>query len=155
MKNLRQRCRGAAAERGRRGFTLIEALAAIGVMMIVIPVLLRGFSIAGSIATNARRRAEATAMAQSKMDEIIATQSWQTGMAAGDEKVGIYSYHYEPALENWDSGEVGIQVLRVTVSWDVPPADRRNVALTTLLWQPGSTIQTSSSNGRLSGGALP
>jgi Tfp pilus assembly protein PilV len=152
MKSLKTNyCPGVgSASGGRRGFSLIEALAAIGVMMVVIPVLLRGFGIAGAIATHARQRTDATALAQSKLDEIIATQSWLEGMTVGDEKVGVYTYHYEAAMDNWDSGEVGIQRLTLTVTWDVGPSQTRNIQLTTLLWQPGSTIQTTSS-----GAAMP
>ena len=157
MKSLttESRPRNGTARSGRRGgFTLIEALAAIMVMIIVLPVLLRGFGIAGAIATHARQRADATALAQSKLDEIIATQSWQTGMPSGDEKVGVYTYHYAPTLTDWDSGEVGVQVLTMTVIWDVGPNETRKVELNTLLWQPGSTIQTNSSSSGLSGGLL-
>jgi type II secretory pathway pseudopilin PulG len=145
------------AQRRREGFTLIEALAAIMVMVIVIPVLLRGFGIAQLTAVHSLRRAESTAIAQSKLDEIIATQSWATtGLPAGDETVGQNSYHFEATLTDWDSGEVGVQVLTMTVSWDVSANETRKVELTTLLWVPGSTIQTeSSSSSGLTGGLLP
>jgi type II secretory pathway pseudopilin PulG len=139
--------RGAPRLGNRRGgFTLIEALAAIMLMVIVIPTLLNGFGIASKIATYSRQRADATALAQSKLDEIVATQSWQTGMTAGDEKVGVYTYHYEATIGDWDKGEAGIQQLTMTVSWN---DGARNLQLTTLLWQPGSTIQTTSSGGSL------
>jgi type II secretory pathway pseudopilin PulG len=145
------------ARQGRRpGFTLIEALAAIMVMVIVIPVLLRGFGIAQLIATHSLQRAEATALAQSKLDEMVATQTWATELPEGDETIGVHSYHYIASAADWDAGEVGIQVLTMTVTWPAPKDEVRKVELTTLVWQPGSTIQTeSSTSSGLTGGLLP
>jgi type II secretory pathway pseudopilin PulG len=142
MKTQTHTCQRAGVGRRARGYTLIEALAAIAVLLIVIPVLLQGFSIAGMIATAARQRADATALAQSRLDEIIATQSWQAGMQDETVREGVYDYQCTPSLESWDSGEVNIQLLRMTVSWETA-GGTRHVTLSSLVWQPSLTEQTS------------
>jgi len=143
----RRGTRGPRAQ-GAGGFTLVEALAAIVVMVIVIPAVLQGFTIAGRIATLSRLRAEATAIGQSHLDEIIATQAWRNGgVSGGDERMGPNYYHWEPTFENWDSGEVNIQILKVTVSWTWKAGDQRHIELTTLAWTPGNTTSSSIAGG--------
>ena len=134
------------------GFTLIEALAAIGVLVIVIPVLLQGFTLAGGIAQAARQTADATALAQSKLDEIIATNDWQYGTSSGEALIGPTRYQWVTALDQYEA-EVNVQTLTITVSW-VRRTTLNTVVLTTVVYLPQSTI-TSSTPGNLLGGGLP
>ena len=125
-----------------RGFTLIEALAAIAVMTIVIPVILQGFTLADGIALTTQQTADATALAQSKMEELIATQDWQTGSMLGEEKINTTNFRWEGLLGNYEA-EQNVQQLTVRVSWE-----RRGVArtieLVSIVFIPGSTISTES-----------
>ncbi len=130
---------------GRRGFTLIEALAAIGVLVIVIPVLLQGFTIAGSIAMDARQTAEATALAQSTMDELIATQNWMFGSASGEDTfIPPTHYSWFSTLDNYET-EVNVQTLTITVQW-MRLGRQRQVQLATVVYIPGSTVQSTSNS---------
>jgi type II secretory pathway pseudopilin PulG len=124
-----------------RGFTLIEALAAIGVLMIVIPVLLQGFTLAGGIAQATRQTADATALAQSKLDEIIATGDWQYGSTSGDELIGPTRYQWVTSLDQYEA-ELNVQTLTITVSWERRAALNK-VELATIVYMPQSTITTS------------
>ena len=116
------------------GFTLIEALAAIGVLMILIPVILQGFTLAGVVALTTRQTAEATALAQSKLDEIIATGDWQYGSTSGDVDIGPTRYQWVTELDQYET-EVNVQTLTVTVNW-VRRATLNKVALTTVVYTP-------------------
>jgi type II secretory pathway pseudopilin PulG len=131
-----KRCVGTSG----RGFTLIEALAAIAVMMILIPVLLEGFAIADQIALSTEQTADATSLAQSRLEELIATQGWQGGAVSGEEKINATDFQWEAVLNNFDT-EQNVQTLTVTVHWQ-----RRNqpraLALVTLVYLPGSTVST-------------
>lgn len=139
---------------GARGFTLIEALAAIAVMAIIIPVLLKGFSIAGSIAEATRQTAEATALAQSTMDELVATQDWQLGSNSGDQMIGPTDYQWDAVVDNYES-EVNVQTLTVTVQW-LNRGGQKEIKLVSLVYIPGSTIQSDSMLNTTSlGGGLP
>ena len=64
----------------RRGFTLIEVLAALLLIGIVLPVIMQGFSIATRVGSTAKRRTEAGALADAKLTELVATAQWQSGM---------------------------------------------------------------------------
>ena len=132
------------------GFTLNEALAAIGVLMIVIPVLLQGFTLAGGIAQTTRQTADATALAQSKLDEIIATNDWQYGSTSGEELIGPTRYQWVSALDQYES-EVNVQTLTITVSWE-RRASQHTVVLATIVYMPQSTITTSTIGTTLGGG---
>jgi prepilin-type N-terminal cleavage/methylation domain-containing protein len=86
---MHRRRRPAYGRRGRQGrtgggFTLIEVLAALMLVAIVLPVAMRGVAVAAGAASGARHRNEAAALAQSKMDELLANmQAQQTQMSTG------------------------------------------------------------------------
>jgi type II secretory pathway pseudopilin PulG len=133
------------------GFTLIEALATIAVMMIVIPVLLQGFALADGIALATQQTADATALAQSTMEELIATQNWQLGSTAGEETINATKYQWDAMLSAYETDQ-NVQTLTLTVYWErrgVP----RSVALTTIVYLPGSTVSSTTTDG-LTGGGL-
>jgi type II secretory pathway pseudopilin PulG len=134
------------------GFTLIEALAAIGVLMIVIPVLLQGFTLAGGIAQATRQTADATALAQSQLDEIVATNDWQYGTTSGEALIGPTRYQWVTELDQYET-EVNVQTLTITVSW-VRRTSLNQVMLTTVVYLPQSTV-TSSTPGMTLGGGVP
>jgi hypothetical protein len=71
-------------------------------MAIVLPITMRGVSYATSAAASARRRNEAAALAQSKLDELLATQAWSTGSTAGDFVAdGWPDYSWSAELVQW------------------------------------------------------
>lgn len=70
--DLRQTAREAASG-GRSGFTLVEVLAALLLMSIALPAIMRGISTASRAADSARHRTEASLLAASKLNELIST----------------------------------------------------------------------------------
>ena len=121
-----------------RGFTLIEALCAIAVIAIVIPVILQGFNIAANIAGLTRQTADATMLAQSTMDELISNDTWQTSSGPGSQMIGPTVYDVEVLVDQWD-GEANVSQLTVKVHWG--HRGPREVSLTTIVYIPDSTIQ--------------
>ena len=103
------------------GFTLIEVLTAIFVLTITIPVLMQAYSVAGDVASFSRQRSEALAVAQTHLDELVATSDWLNDTPSGDDKPGPTSYHWQSALNTWTNSDPAedttIQQLTVTVSW--------------------------------------
>lgn len=89
--------------RGRKGgFTLVEVLAALLLVAIVLPVTMRGVTYATNAATAARRRNEASGLAQSKLDELLATQDWTSGSLSGDFVAdGWPDYSWSAELAQW------------------------------------------------------
>jgi type II secretory pathway pseudopilin PulG len=135
----------------RRGFTLVEALAAIAVMMIIIPVVLQGFVLADSIAKVTKQTSDATVLAQSQMERIIATEDWMSGSTGGDETIEPIRYHWDAILSDYN-GQQGLQTLKVTVTWDWH-GRVRTVELATLVYIPDNGSSTNSM--QQIGGSLP
>jgi prepilin-type N-terminal cleavage/methylation domain-containing protein len=67
-----------------RGFTLVEVLASLTVVLIALPVAMEAITLATATATRARRQIEAANLAASKLAELAATNAWQNGNSSGD-----------------------------------------------------------------------
>ena len=106
-----------------RGFTLAEALAALLLVAIVLPVALNGISLGVRAARDARQRVQAVSLAQSKLAELVATAQWQGTELAGDFTEPIDGltgelapgYTWEAVVEDWE--EPGVMQVTVTVNW--------------------------------------
>jgi type II secretion system protein I len=123
----------------RRGFTLMEVLMAILILSIVLPALMKAYTICGDIAGLSRQRAEALAVAQSEMDELIATAEWQNGLPSGEEQPGPTNYSWSTQLGDFD--EANTQVLTVIVNWQ-HAGQQQEVRLDTVVYIPDQTTTT-------------
>jgi hypothetical protein len=103
---------------------------------IVIPVVMRGVTLATSAASASRRRTEAASLAQSKLSELLATERWRGGVLAGQfgtadgHNAGDYGWRAE--VTPWT--EPYVKELAVRVSWD-RAAVEQSVTLTTLVYE--------------------
>ena len=68
----------------RRGFTLVEVLATLVLLGIILPIAMRGVSMAMAAAAHAKRTAEATTLAEAKLNELVADGTWASGSLSGD-----------------------------------------------------------------------
>src|SRR5256885_14718355 len=75
-----------------RGFTLIEVLATLVLLAIVLPVSMRGVSVALSLAEKARHTSEAASLADAKLNELIT--SGGAVSAQGDFGADWPGYHW-------------------------------------------------------------
>jgi len=129
----------------RRGFTLIEALATIVVLVVALPVIIDAFTTADKVAIRARQRAEATAIAQSEMEEVIAEQTWQNAPITGVEKRRELEYTWNASVQDWaDASTQSTQVanveeLDVTVQW-MFENQQQQILLSSIIYQPDNTI---------------
>jgi prepilin-type N-terminal cleavage/methylation domain-containing protein len=115
--------------RARRsaGFTLVEVLVAIALMLVVLPAAMRGVMIAARAGEQARHRTEASALATSKLQEILATQEWESGgTLSGDfSQEGYPDYIWQAELSTWNQAGFNpqdiqpqtLQQLDLKVSW--------------------------------------
>ena len=104
----------------RRGFTLVEVLAAMLLIGIVMPVVMQGVTAATRAASTARHRTEAATLAEGKLQELVVTNGWQNGSAlAGDFGGDWPGYQWKATLAAWanDVTQSGMQELDVQVSW--------------------------------------
>ena len=150
MNDARARVRlpGVRPPRTRRGFTLVEALAALLLVAIVLPVVMRGVSVAARAASSARRNTEAASLAQSKLNELVATEQWRSGYLAGqfdaDDGDNAYDYAWSAQATNWS--ERYVRQLAVSVTWTSGGA-QQSVTLTTLVYEGKPPEQTTTGGG--------
>ncbi len=129
-----------------RGFTLIEALAAIAIMLIVIPIILQGFSLASAVAGQARQTTDATMIGQSHLDEMMATQVYD-GISTQDIVNG--TVYTTTSIQTSYSDEVDVNQVELTVAWTGHGASHQAIKLTTLVYIPENPLATTT------GGGLP
>lgn len=102
--------------RPRGAFTLVEVLATLALIGIVIPVGLRGVTLAISAASQAKRQAEAATLAETKLSELIAQGDWSFGNNAGDFGPDWPDYHWVCETNNPDPN-VNVTEVTVAVTW--------------------------------------
>jgi len=130
-----------------KAFTLVEVLASIGILAVVLPVVMAGLDLASSAASLARHRAQATALAQNKLGELLVTQDFS--VPSGDFGEQYPAYTWTIMVNDWntpDGFSSNVQQLDVTVSW-VQYNRVREAVLSTLLYQ--SSASSSRSEGVL------
>jgi prepilin-type N-terminal cleavage/methylation domain-containing protein len=103
----------------RRGFTLIEVLATLMLLALVLPALMQGLTLAGSLADQTRHRTDAAGLAESKLNEILSDNTWQQGNLSGDFGTDWPQYRWEETTTAWpqDTTGQGLQEIDVTVLW--------------------------------------
>ena len=116
-------------KRSPRGFTMIEVLAAIVLMAIVLPVAMHAISVATMVGDSAKRRAEASMLAQSKLNELLVIKAWQTGALSGQWE-DHPDYRWAADLKDWDSSSLKEMDLHVT--WTAAGRDQ-SITLSTLV----------------------
>jgi type II secretory pathway pseudopilin PulG len=117
------------SRRGRRGFTLVETLAAMLFMAIVIPVAVRGVLLANRAGVVAERTRVASQLADTLLTETIVAELWRDGSQEGDFEEEWPGYRWVLDTEAWD--EDSMRVVRVEILFDVQDREY-SVRLSTL-----------------------
>jgi len=130
MTNDRRRRR-----RSHGGFTLIEVLAALVLMGIVIPVAMRGATLALRSAGLARHQAEAATLGEAKLSEMVTQGDWLSGGSSGDfgADFPIYRWTLQSTTRDFDITE-----LMLTVTWQ-ERGEERSMNISTLAYLSQST----------------
>lgn len=121
--------------RGRGGFTLVEVLASLALVAVILPVAMEGVSLAVGAAGLARDRIEAASLAETKLAELLADGSWQSGDQSDDFGTERPGWRWAATVEDWSGTTLRQVELRVT--W-TSRGHERSVAITTLAYA-GST----------------
>lgn len=116
---LRNERRSARSRSSRDGFTLIEVLAAMLLIAIALPAVMKGIAAASSSASSTRHRSEAAGLAEAKLNELVVSNDWQGSLLAGDFGQDWPEYRWQATVQAWplDTTSAGIQELDLRVIW--------------------------------------
>lgn len=118
----RRRAARGPRRRGQAGFTLAEVLAALLFMAIVIPVAIEGLQIASRAGVLSERKGIAVRLADSKLNELVATGQWQSASQRGTIEEGWQTYQWQMSSDPW-SEDSTMRELKVTVTVSVQGRD--------------------------------
>ena len=121
------------AAAGRRGFTLVEVLASMALVAIILPVAMKGVSLALQAAALARQRSVAASLAQTELDELVATSAWEDSSLEGD-----FPDHpgYRWTADVTERESTTLLQVEVSVLWQAH-GQERYVTLDTLVYTGG------------------
>jgi hypothetical protein len=109
----------------------VEVLATIVLMGIVLPAAMEGISQCIRATSIARQKSEAAALADAKLNELIATGDWQFGATSGDFGEDWPGYQWKAGTSEFS--DPTLQQLSVQVVW-ASRGEQRDVTLTTLVY---------------------
>ncbi|MEM6749125.1 MAG: type II secretion system protein [Planctomycetota bacterium] len=103
-----------------RGFTLIEVLAALMLVAIVLPLLLRGFGGSTDATAASQDQTRALTLAEAILSESVAERTWETGDAEGAFDParfgsGADRFSWRIESEDWTAAET--KQLTAAVTW--------------------------------------
>jgi general secretion pathway protein I len=117
--------------RGRlKGFTLMELLATIVLVALIIPVAMKGISIATTLASDSSRRLVAMNLAENRLAEILIDRQWLNGSQNGNFEDEYSAYKWK--MNTSDRTEAGLKQVEVVVLWEQRGYEK-SVYLTTLV----------------------
>ncbi|HEV7299346.1 MAG TPA: type II secretion system protein [Tepidisphaeraceae bacterium] len=129
----------------RRGFTLIEVLAALVLVAIVLPVAMRGVTLSMQAAARSRQLTEAGQLAASKLAELTVLKD-VTLFSSSGAFPDFPEYRWETTSAQRDNG---LYEVNARVIWTAQGLEQW-VTLTTLIYPAAAT--SSSTSGAASGG---
>jgi len=121
------------SRRRRGGFSLVELLAAMVLMGLVLPAVMRCVTMAMGAAAHARSEHEAALLARQKIDEALVLRD-PGAIGTGGAFDGFPRYRWESRV---DQANFGLRQLTVTVTWNERDQPRTHVAATMILPSTG------------------
>jgi prepilin-type N-terminal cleavage/methylation domain-containing protein len=103
-----------AGDAARRGFTLVEVLAALAFMAIVIPVAVQGVQIANRAGQVGIRKAAAARIAERVLNGLMVTGQWRGATGNGIALEGSQEYQWRMRSEAWPPGAMRVVSVQVT-----------------------------------------
>ena len=129
----------------RGGVTLIEALIAIVIVAVILPLALSGVSHALQAADQTRKQDVARRLAETRLARVVADGSWQSSALSGtfdatQDGEDADAFAWQVSLTPWR--DPAVQIIVMTVSWGSVEAGQA-VTLTSLVTPPATTSATS------------
>lgn len=127
-KNVTRKKKKTAA----RGFTLIEILAALLLIGLVLPAVMKGISMVSMLASDSGHKYEALDLAETKLAEVLLEESWKNSSSLTGRFENEYE-DYEWVVNASDWTEVGVKQVDVFVHWQQRNR-QREIQLSTLVY---------------------
>lgn len=128
VKNVTRKKRKIAA----KGFTLMEILAALLLIGLVLPAVMKGISIVSILASDSDHKYEALDLAETKLAEVLLEESWQTGSSQSGQFDDEYE-DYEWVVDASDWEQADVKQVDVFVYWQQRNR-QREIQLSTLVY---------------------
>src|SRR5688572_22629488 len=110
-----------AVKRTRRGFTLVEVLAALVFMGILLPVTMEAVRVASRAGQVGERKAAATRVAERVLNELIVTNGLKQTSGSGQIEERQRSYKWTLRSEPWREDQM--ELVTITVTYEVQGKD--------------------------------
>ena len=115
-----------------KGFTLIEILAALLLIGLVLPAVMKGISIVSILASDSEHRYEALDLAETKLAEVLLEESWQSSSSqTGRFDDEFEGYQWVMDVSDWTQS--GVKQVDVFVYWQQRNR-QREIQLSTLVY---------------------
>ena len=115
-----------------KGFTLIEILAALLLIGLVLPAVMKGISIVSILASDSEHRYEAIDLAETKLAEVLLEGSWQDNSSQSDQFENEYE-DYQWVLDVSDWTGASVKQVDIFVYWQQRNR-QREIRLSTLVY---------------------
>lgn len=90
----------------RRGFTLVEVLAALAFLGILIPVVVSALTVSNRAAVIAERSGIAAQLGENQLNQMVVESSWSSSGTGGDFGEDWPGYRWELKKSDWNTGSV-------------------------------------------------
>jgi type II secretion system protein I len=114
------------------GFTMIEVLAALLLIGLVLPAVMKGISMVSILASDSDHRYEALDLAETKLAEVLLEKTWQTSSSMSGRFDDEYEeYEWVLDVSNWTQAD--IKQVDIFVYWQQRNR-QREIQLSTLVY---------------------
>lgn len=115
-----------------KGFTLLEILAALLLIGLILPTVMKGISMVSILASDSDHQYEALDLAETKLAEVLLEQSWQGSSSISGRFENEYE-DYEWIVDASDWIEASVKQVDVFVCWQQRNR-QRELRLSTLVY---------------------
>jgi len=113
------------------GFTLLEVLATFVLIVIIIPVAMKGLGMIMKLTDQSVQKVEACSLAEGILTELVVTQDYLNGSMNGDFGEDWPKYRWETQVVDWSG--VAVKEITVYVYWEESLREEA-VTLSTLVY---------------------
>jgi len=95
-------------------FTLAEVLASLVFLAILIPVAIQGLSIASRAGDVAARKSEAALVAESILNQTVASTNWNQSVQSGSVRQGLREFNWKLTNDPWNQDPAATTMRQLT-----------------------------------------